>query len=86
MRTFVIAAVFMAGCASAPEPVQWQRPGASPEDRARDEALCRVQAFTPTGGNPNVRPSVAFARGQVRTLDFEACMRTQGWQPVRTPG
>ncbi len=86
MRAFVIAAVLIAGCASAPEPLQWQRPGASEEDRIRDEAQCRAQAHTPTAGSPIVRPSATFARGQVRTLDFEACMRTQGWQPVRTPG
>jgi hypothetical protein len=87
MKSMLIAVVLLAGCASPPAQVQWQRAGASPQDMAKDEGQCRARAYTPTAGGPIVRPGAAgFARAQVQTLDFESCMQTRGWLPVRTPG
>ena len=70
----IVIAVFLSGCATD-KGWSWQKSGASAQDYNMDDAQCRAQGLSGTGGRINF--------GTLMIMD--ACMQGKGWYKVSNP-
>lgn len=91
MKSFVIfalslslLAVWMLGCASAPPPMVWTKPGATQEELSKVRYKCLQEAQQETSHSTNKGLSgSAYSRSITNNSLFPACMNASGWYAMR---
>lgn len=83
----------LAGCAAAPTPAHWEKPGASQSAMKEDAEQCRLQArFAPIPERVMAPPARSTAERVLtreeeleaqQTVNFQACMREKGYSAKR---
>jgi hypothetical protein len=83
----------LAGCAAAPTPMHWEKPGASQSATKEDADQCRLQArFAPMPERVLAPPPRSTAERVLtreeelevhESVNFQACMRQKGYSAKR---
>ena len=83
----------LAGCAAAPTPTHWEKPGASQSATKEDAEQCRLQArFAPMPERVMAPPARSSAERVLtreeelevqEAVNFQACMREKGYSAKR---